>query len=262
MAETVHKRLVAVSGCSRGLGRSICQQLWKRQPSDTVFILFASHLDHLQSTVESVFQCYQNPVATKNASIQQAHFKAARNCRVVAVGLDLSLPSHHYESDLCQLWVDCQLKSMGDILFIHNAGSLGPLREIRELYSNARSVDEAIQVNVSSIITMTSTFMHTLIDANNNLNDDRRVQVVNISSLAAIQPFYSWSVYCLGKAAREHFMACLLHEYEQRIPLMKVLNYSPGPLDTDMQLMIRETMVDCPLRQQFNQMHSEGFFFL
>lgn len=212
------------------------------------------------------------PIATETKSssstvsincIQTAEFTASRGCRLLAIGLDLNRPSNEYHESLHQLWSDSyslnNLCATSDLLFIHDAGSLGPLREIGELKNYCGAVDQAIQVNISSFITITSTLMNALLTKTAATNSNSiRLQFVNISSLAAVEPFYSWSIYCAGKAAREHFMRCLLHEYKHRFPRLRVLNYSPGPLDTDMQQMIRQQMVECPLRQQFKEMFEQG----
>lgn len=66
--------------------------------------------------------------------------------------------------------------------------------------------------------------------------------VVNVSSLAAVQPFESWSVYCAGKAARDMYHKVLAEE-QKKAPVRSsffVVNYAPGPLDTNMQKEIRE----------------------
>lgn len=39
---------------------------------------------------------------------------------------------------------------------------------------------------------------------------------------------------------------------------MRVLNYAPGPLNTDMQRRIRDEMPDVPLREVYMKMHNEG----
>ena len=76
-----------------------------------------------------------------------------------------------------------------------------------------------------------------------------RATVVNVSSLAAQQPFPSWSVYCAGKAARDMYHSALAAEQRSKWQDMdsskgsrevRVLNYAPGPLDTNMQATIRE----------------------
>nr|XP_040051498.1 sepiapterin reductase b isoform X2 [Gasterosteus aculeatus aculeatus] len=55
--------------------------------------------------------------------------------------------------------------------------------------------------------------------------------VVNVSSTFALRPLPSWVLYCTAKAAREMMFRVLAEEQ----PHVKVLSYSPGPMDTDMQ---------------------------
>jgi sepiapterin reductase len=91
--------------------------------------------------------------------------------------------------------------------------------------------------------------------------------VVNVSSLGAIMPFSSMSTYCAGKAARDMFHQVLAEEQIKYFPTpsisnfpssssssskvpeqgklpgnkaIRVLNYAPGPMDTDMHATIRE----------------------
>lgn len=64
--------------------------------------------------------------------------------------------------------------------------------------------------------------------------------IVNVSSLAAKEAFHCMNMYCTGKAARHmHFKAIAKEQgHESKLA---VLNYSPGPMDTDMQTTIRNT---------------------
>ncbi len=97
--------------------------------------------------------------------------------------------------------------------------------------------------------------------------------VVNVSSLAAVQPFESWGMYCAGacptpplqdlpsppprsyffppppkkhntgKAARDMLTTTIAKEQQAtagaNASSHKTLNYAPGPLDTDMQAELR-----------------------
>ena len=85
----------------------------------------------------------------------------------------------------------------------------------------------------------------------------KTITIVNISSLAAVQAFESWSVYCAGKAARDMYHKVLAEE-QKKSPCrdnFRVLNYAPGPLDTNMQKEIRENpLVDKPTQEYFVQM--------
>ncbi|XP_061655358.1 sepiapterin reductase a isoform X2 [Phyllopteryx taeniolatus] len=78
--------------------------------------------------------------------------------------------------------------------------------------------------------------------------------VVNISSLCAVKPFPSWVLYCTGKAAREMMFKVLAEEE----PDLRVLNYAPGPLDTDMQLVARTKTGELSLRKTYSDMFDEG----
>lgn len=78
--------------------------------------------------------------------------------------------------------------------------------------------------------------------------------VVNISSLCALQPFKGWGLYCAGKAARDMLYQVLAVEE----PSVRVLSYAPGPLDTNMQQLARETSMDPELRSRLQKLNSEG----
>jgi sepiapterin reductase len=88
--------------------------------------------------------------------------------------------------------------------------------------------------------------------ANNNEWRCNNFLVVNVSSLSAVQAFDSKGIYCAGKAAREMYHAVLAQELANQAAVtvegsaggisarkMLVLNYAPGPLDTDMQKELR-----------------------
>lgn len=78
--------------------------------------------------------------------------------------------------------------------------------------------------------------------------------IVNITSLCGIQPFETHSLYCIGKAAREMHHAVIAKE-QAPSPKIRVLQYSPGPMDTGMQTTIRESAaVAKELSQKYGEM--------
>jgi sepiapterin reductase len=82
--------------------------------------------------------------------------------------------------------------------------------------------------------------------------------IVNISSLAAIQPIASWGVYGVGKAAREMLHRTLADETKTRTDI-QILNYAPGPMDTDMQKAIRDSPnLDPDVQEYFKKMKLEN----
>ncbi|KHJ79253.1 hypothetical protein OESDEN_21105, partial [Oesophagostomum dentatum] len=73
--------------------------------------------------------------------------------------------------------------------------------------------------------------------------------VVNITSLVAVQGFPSLTQYSVGKAAREAFFRGLAVEDDT----IKVLSYSPGPVDTAMHEIIAKESFDEGIRNAFTQ---------
>jgi sepiapterin reductase len=65
----------------------------------------------------------------------------------------------------------------------------------------------------------------------------QKATIVNISPLVAIADFSTFGIYSAGKAACEKYHAMLAKEEE--VDLQKMLNYAPGPLETDMVIEIR-----------------------
>ena len=105
------------------------------------------------------------------------------------------------------------------------------------LDTSLADLSEAINLNVTSSCFLTAQLVGRF-RAKQWPSSIQQLFLVNISSLAAIQPFESWAVYNAGKAAREmfHQVVALEHPHDG----LRVLNYAPGPLDTDMQKEIRE----------------------
>uniref|UniRef100_A0A8D0FEQ4 Sepiapterin reductase n=1 Tax=Strix occidentalis caurina TaxID=311401 RepID=A0A8D0FEQ4_STROC len=67
-------------------------------------------------------------------------------------------------------------------------------------------------------------------------------------------PFKNWALYCSGKASRDMMFQVLALEE----PDVRVLNYAPGPLDTDMQLLARTKTGDPEMRQFFQSLQESG----
>jgi NAD(P)-dependent dehydrogenase (short-subunit alcohol dehydrogenase family) len=63
-----------------------------------------------------------------------------------------------------------------------------------------------------------------------NFQTKRKIFIVNITSLLSVKAYPSFTQYSVGKAAREAYFRGFATEN----PSCRVLNYSPGPVDTDM----------------------------
>ncbi|RZJ74455.1 MAG: SDR family NAD(P)-dependent oxidoreductase, partial [Flavobacterium sp.] len=65
--------------------------------------------------------------------------------------------------------------------------------------------------------------------------------IINISSGAALKPYFGWSVYCSTKAALNMLTQTLAVEQAEEKNGVKVLAIAPGVVDTDMQVEIRNS---------------------
>ncbi|CAH7129796.1 sepiapterin reductase [Phodopus roborovskii] len=135
------------------------------------------------------------------------------------------------------------------LLLINNAGSLGDISKGFLNVNDPAEVNNYWALNLTSMLCLTSGTLKAFSDS-----PGLSKTVVNISSLCALQPFKGWGLYCAGKAARD--MLCRVLAAEE--PSVRVLSYAPGPLDTDMQQLARETSKDPELRNRLQELKSKG----
>ncbi|XP_019408917.1 PREDICTED: sepiapterin reductase, partial [Crocodylus porosus] len=128
------------------------------------------------------------------------------------------------------------------LLLINNAGSLGDVSKFFVDFTSPDEVNSYLAFNVTSALCLTSSILKAF-----GKRPGLHRTVVNISSLCALKPFKSWTLYCTGKASRDMMFQVLALEE----PDVRVLNYAPGPLDTDMQELARTKTGDAELRQFF-----------
>ena len=235
-------KLFLITGASKGFGRCIVQSLVQRFPSSSSsssaedetnhFALFGRDRDGLEQV--------QTWIRTQSPK----H-------RVTLHLVDMSLVGRALEEALSQEWPSLCTDAYQESWIFNNAGSLGTLARIPDWTLDG--IQQAVQVNVVAPFYLTSQLL-TRIRTN-------RFRVVHVSSLCALEPFDTMGIYCAGKAARDMFHRCLaiekLDEYEKAERTVRVLNYAPGPMDTQMQQEIREQMPAIPLRQTFQEMHRD-----
>ncbi|NWI59386.1 SPRE reductase, partial [Calyptomena viridis] len=133
----------------------------------------------------------------------------------------------------------------GRLLLVNNAGSLGDVSKSFLDLTDPHEINSYFAFNVTSALLLTSTALQAFGERPGSSRT-----VVNISSLCALKPFRSWALYCSGKASRDMMFQVLALEE----PHVRVLNYAPGPLDTDMQLLARTKTGDPGMRQHFQSL--------
>ncbi|XP_061674190.1 sepiapterin reductase b [Syngnathoides biaculeatus] len=122
------------------------------------------------------------------------------------------------------------LEGIEHVLLVNNAASLGDISPF-ESFTELDEVNSYLALNVSSALALTAGVLRAF-----RPRAGLRWSVVNCSSALALRPLPSRVPYCTAKAAREMMFRVLAAEN----PNVKVLNYSPGPMDTEMQEQIQK----------------------
>lgn len=218
-----------LTGASRGFGRALAPQLARLLSPGSVLLLSARSDSALQQLKEELGA--QHP-----------------DLRVVLAAADLGT-----EAGVQQL-LDAvrelpRPEGLQRLLLINNAGTLGDVSRGFLKVNDQAEVNHYWTLNLTSMLCLTSGTLNAFLDI-----PGLSRTVVNISSLCALQPFKGWGLYCAGKAARDMLYQVLAVEE----PSVRVLSYAPGPLDTDMQQLARESSVDPELRSRLQKLKSEG----
>ncbi|XP_064085419.1 sepiapterin reductase-like [Macrobrachium nipponense] len=223
---------VLVTGASRGLGQALCVGLAEKFGGDLMLVGMARSEDGLKKTA---------------AMVDGANNKT----KFIPIVMDLGTADAEGLSSAMEVSFKAEGRSGSPkrALIIHNAGTLGHLKYLRDQQDLAHAT-EYFRLNVSSVISLNAIFL----DYMRTHHPKTSLEVVNISSLCALQPFKSWGLYCSGKAARDMLFRVLAAEE----PDVTVLSYAPGPLDNDMQATARSATADQELRSAFASMKDEG----
>lgn len=192
-----------ITGASRGLGASAAQQML----SEGIHVISVSR--------------------NENNLLKQA---AEKN------GVDYT---HHS----CDLSSDVQVQSVftaitADVFknaeavyVINNAGVIEPIDVAGEL--DASLVQTNVQVNLTAPILISNLFLQKAKETGT------KAIIANVTSGAGERPIQGWSIYCSTKAAVNMFTMTAGLELEHNGSSSKVIAFSPGLMDTDMQVTIR-----------------------
>lgn len=149
-----------------------------------------------------------------------------------------------------------RIKGRTRVVLVNNAGTLGPVGSTASEASDAARLDEAIRINLTCPMLLTSAVIR-------EADASAAVRIINISSGAAGRPISGWSTYCASKAALRmagRVVAADLEAYpELQGRDIRILDYSPGVVDTEMQRQVREIDAkDFPGVATFTGYHEDG----
>ncbi|XP_054468396.1 sepiapterin reductase a [Anoplopoma fimbria] len=225
------RALCIITGSSRGFGRTIAREMSRFVKPGSALVLTARSADDLRAL-----------------QAELAESEAGRAGLVVeCVVADLS-QMEGLES-IVRASKDAFSEDMDHVLLVNNAASLGDVSRYAKSFTDMAEVDSYLSLNVSSSLCLTANVLQAFPQ-----RPGQRRTIINISSLCALQPFRSWGLYCTSKAAREMMFRVLAEEE----PDLRVLSYSPGPLDTAMQALARSRTADPSIRKSFSDMFAQG----
>ncbi|KAM4528385.1 sepiapterin reductase a [Odontesthes bonariensis] len=223
--------LAIITGASKGFGRAVAQAMARLVKPGSALVLVARSGDDLRAL--------QAELSESDAG------RAGMKVEVVVADLG--------QADGLEGIIRTSKEAFSDtidhVILVNNAGSLGDVSRYTKSFTDMAEVDSYLSLNVSSSLCLTARVLQAFPQ-----HPGCRCTVVNISSLCALQPFPSWMLYCTGKAAREMMFRVLAEEE----PNLRVLNYSPGPLDTAMQVEARSKTADPSIKRSFSDMFAQG----
>uniref|UniRef100_A0A1B6LTE4 Sepiapterin reductase n=1 Tax=Graphocephala atropunctata TaxID=36148 RepID=A0A1B6LTE4_9HEMI len=204
-----------VSGASQGIGQSFAVEFAHRFSAGSRLVLVARSVTGLEET--------KSLILTNNPHITvQTH------------SVDLSQPDPGVFKDILQ-----QAESYDLAMLVHNAGSLGRIDQLAADIDDPQEWNRYMSLNLYHVTTLTAEFLRKFTSGHRT--------IVNVTSLCAVKPFRSMGYYCVGKAAREMYFKVLAEENRD----LDILNYSPGPVDTDMVADVIKTVKDVETQLEF-----------
>ncbi|MCY8857537.1 (S)-benzoin forming benzil reductase [Bacillus atrophaeus] len=119
------------------------------------------------------------------------------------------------------------------VTLINNAGMVTPIKRAGE--ASLEELQRHYDLNLTAPVLLSQMFTKRF------STFEGEKTIVNISSGAAKNPYKGWSAYCSSKAGLDMFTRTFGYEQEdERLPV-KMISFSPGVMDTDMQAVIRSS---------------------
>ncbi len=187
-------RVVAITGGGRGLGREMA----------TAFAARGARVAIASRTAE---QC----------AAAAAEIADATRAEVIGLGL------HVGRWDQCEPFVDTVTERLGPIdVLVNNAGMSPLYPSLGEV--NERLFDSVIGVNMKGPFRLSALVAERLVER------DGRGSIINVSSIAAVQPSAAEVPYAMAKSGLNTLTVAMAHMFG---PHVRVNGIMPGPFLTD-----------------------------
>lgn len=119
------------------------------------------------------------------------------------------------------------------IYLINNAGVVEPIKQ--SMHIQPDELTSHVHVNTIAPMVLTNYFL--------NKATEKEVPLISaiVTSGAAESPMYGWSAYCSTKASMNMYTKTVALEQEELKTDHKIIAFSPGIMDTEMQKKIRSS---------------------
>jgi NAD(P)-dependent dehydrogenase (short-subunit alcohol dehydrogenase family) len=218
------RRLIILTGASRGLGAAMARQLLA---ADTHLLTLSRHPDPALAAAAS---------ASGTALEQWA----------LDLGHDIG------SSARLETWLHQHAASQfRSATLINNAGLLGRVGPIDG--SDPEELAAVLRVGLEAPLLLSSAFLR----ATRSWPIDKRV--LNVSSGAGRRAIAGWAAYCAAKAGLDHFSRVTALDEQHRPNPARIVSLAPGVIDTDMQGQIRAAdPAGFPDRARFEELKATG----
>lgn len=201
------KRLIIVTGSSRGIGAAIATEFNMLYQNDTHLVLIARDLSKLNEVEEKLVA---SSGGNNKATTIRTDFSVLTNVEAYYKLFKDNLPSEE------------NLKNFDELICVYNHGTLefGNISLIAQ-----ESLRRKFEINLFSVWSM--------LGAINLLIPSEVIEKqfhVNITSGYAQKAVANWSGMCCARASRDMLFNCFALEN----PSFRILNYEPGIVMTDM----------------------------
>lgn len=154
---------------------------------------------------------------------------------VTQISFDLT-KTEQVEQQLVAIFELLSADEIVKITLVNNAGTLGEIAPLEKL--EAEVIEQVFKLNTVVPYICSAAFIRLTCEIS------AEKSILNISSGAALKPYFGWSTYCGSKAALNMLTQNLALEQQELANGVKVLAIAPGVVDTDMQAQIRKSDKD------------------
>ena len=220
------KAFCLVTGASKGLGKSIAINFasqWNKNGAELDLMLLA-----------------RDEVGLKSCKDEIA--KEAPSVNVIIVPYDLS-----DVSKLQEVASKVPVGQYDSLLLVHNAGTCPDVSRPLLAHDDGSNIQKHFAINYTSMALLNSLLLP-------KFKDVQQKTVVFITSILATNPMNGFGPYGACKAARDSYARVLAVEN----PTIRVLVYSPGPLDTEMLQNIRSSHYDESIQKGIKSSYEKG----